>query len=71
MDNIIESTDDRKQAIKLTQNIEKATCIIKGGFEVKKWMFSSDIKRQEKINLPIEEQTEKILGVKWSQSEDQ
>ena len=69
MDDIIESMDDRKQAIKLTQDIEKA--IIKGGFEVKEWMFSSDTDRQEKTNIPIEEQTEKILGVKWSQSEDQ
>ena len=34
-------------------------------------MFSSDTDRQEKTNIPIEEQTEKILGVKWSQSEDQ
>ena len=58
-----------KQAIKLTQDIEKA--IIKGGFEVKEWMFSSDINRQEKTNISIEEQTQKILGVKWSQSEDQ
>ena len=69
MDDVIESTDDRKQAIKLIQDIEKA--IIKGGFEVKEWMFSSDIDRQEKTNIPIEEQKEKILGVKWSQSEDQ
>ena len=69
MDDIIESTDERKQAIKLTQDIEKA--IIKGGFEVKEWMFSSDINRKEKTNIPIEEQTEKILGVKWSHSEDQ
>ena len=69
MDDIIESTDDSKQAIKLTQDIEKA--IIKGGFEVKEWMFSSDINRQEKTNISIEEQTQKILGVKWSQSEDQ
>ena len=59
MDDIIESTDDRKQAIKLTQDIEKS--IIKGGLEVKEWMFSSDINRQEKTNIPIEEQTEKIL----------
>ena len=66
MDDIIESTDDRKQAINLTQDIEKS--IIKGGFEVKEWMFSSDINRQEKTNIPIEEQTERILGVKWSQS---
>ena len=56
MDDIIESTDDRKQAIKLTQDIEKA--IIKGGFEVKEWMFSSDTDRQEKTNIPIEEQTD-------------
>ena len=69
MDDIIESTDNHKQAIKLTQDIEKA--IITGGFEVKEWMFSSDINRQEKTNIPIEEQTEKILGVKWSHSEDQ
>ena len=34
-------------------------------------MFSSDINRQEKTNIPIEEQTGKILGVKWSQLEDQ
>ena len=59
MDDIIESTDDRKQAIKLTQDIEKS--IIKGGLEVKEWMFSNDINRQEKTNIPIEEQTEKIL----------
>ena len=69
MDDIIESTDDRKQAIKLTQDTEKA--IIKGGFEVKEWMFSSFIGRQEKTNILIEEQTEKILGVNLSQSEDQ
>ena len=69
MDDIIESIDDRKQAIKLTQDIEKA--IIKGGFEVKEWMFSSDIDRQEKTNKLIQEQREKILGVNWSQSEDQ
>ena len=68
VDDIIESTDDRKQAIKPTQDIES---IIKEGFKVKKWMFSSDINRQEKTNIPIEEQTEKILGVKWSQSEDE
>ena len=35
MDDIIESTDDRKQAIRLTQDIEKS--IIKGGFEVKEY----------------------------------
>ena len=46
MDDIIESTDHRKQAIKLTQDIQKA--IIKGGFEVKEWIFSSDINRREK-----------------------
>ena len=62
MDDIIESTDDSKQAIKLAQDIEKS--VIKRGFEVKKWMFSSDINRREKTNIPIVEQTEKILGVR-------
>ena len=45
MDDIIESKDNITMARELSQDIEKA--IVKGGFQVKEWIFSGDISKQE------------------------
>ena len=71
MDDIIESKDNIALARDLSQDIEKA--IIKGGFQVKEWIFSGDINKQEEtimVQTP-HTSTEKILGIKWNPCEDQ
>ena len=45
MDDIIESKDNITVSRELSQDIEKA--IVKGGFQVKEWIFSADISKQE------------------------
>jgi len=45
MDDIIESKDNLPMAHKLSQYKEKA--IVKGGFQLKEWIFSRDISKQE------------------------
>ena len=71
MDDIIESKDNITIAHELSQDIEKA--IIKGGFQVKEWIFSGDISKQEETIMVQKPHTstEKILGIKWSPCEDQ
>ena len=63
MDDIIESKDNFAMAFKLNQDIEKAT--IKGGFQVKEWIFLGDISKQEETIMVQKPHTstEKILGV--------
>ena len=71
MDDIIESKDNITMPRELSQDIEKA--IVKGGFQVKEWIFSADISKQEEtivVQKP-HTSTEKILGIKWSPCEDQ
>ena len=71
MDDIIESKDNFAMARKLSQHIERA--IAKGGFQVKEWIFSGDISKQEE-KIMVEKphtSTEKTLGIKWSPCEDQ
>ena len=71
MDDIIESKDNITIAHALSQDIEKA--IIKGGFQVKEWIFSGDISKQKETIMVQKPHTstEKILGIKWSPCEDQ
>ena len=71
MDDIIESKDNITMARELSQDIEKA--IVKGGFQVKEWIFSGDISKQEETIMVQKRHTstEKILGIKWSPCEDQ
>ena len=71
MDDIIESKDNITIAHELSQDIEQA--IIKGGFQVKEWIFSGDISKQEETIMVQKPHTstEKILGIKWSPCEDQ
>lgn len=47
--------------------------IVKGGFQVKEWIFSGDISRQEETVMVQKPQTsrEKILRIKWDPCEDQ
>ena len=57
-------------ACELSQDIEKA--IVKGGFQVKEWIFSEDISKQEET-IMIQNphiSTKKILRMKWSPCED-
>ena len=71
MDDIIESKDNLAMARKLSQDIEKA--IVKGGFQIKEWIFSGDASKQEET-ITVQKphtSTEKILGIKWSPYEDQ
>ena len=71
MDDIIESKDNITMASKLSQDIEKA--IIKGGFQIKEWIFSGDISKQEE-SIMVQKphtSTEKVLGIKWRPCEDQ
>ena len=71
MDDIIKSKDNFAMARELSQHIERA--IVKGGFQVKEWIFSGDISKQEET-IMVEKphtSTEKILGIKWSPCEDQ
>ena len=58
-------------ARELSQDIEKA--IVKGGFQVKGWIFLGDISKQEETIMVQKPHTstEKILGIKWSPCEDQ
>ena len=71
MDDIIESKDNITMAREFSQDIEKA--IVKGGFQVKEWIFSGDISKQEETIMVQKPHTstEKILGIKWSPCEDQ
>ena len=71
MDDIIKSKDNLAMARKLSQDIEKA--VVKGGFQVKEWIFSGDISKQEETIMVQKPHTstEKILGIKWSPYEDQ
>ena len=71
MDDIIESKDNFTMARKLSQDIEKA--IVKGGFQVKEWILSGDISKQEETIMVQKPHTstEKILGIKRSPYEDQ
>ena len=74
MDDIIESKDNITMARELSQDIEKA--IVKGVFQVKGWIFSGDISKQEETIMVQKPHTstEKILGIKWdkwSPCEDQ
>ena len=69
MDDIIESTTDLPTVQKLMQDIE--TLIIKGGFKLKKWIFSRDSSNGKKPT-PNESNvgTEKVLGVNWDPIKD-
>ena len=71
MNDIIESKDNITMASKLSQDIEKA--IIKGGFQIKEWIFSGDISKQEETIMVQKPHTstEKVLGIKWRPCEDQ
>ena len=64
MDDIIESKDDLAMFRKISQDIQKA--IDKGGFQVKEWIFSGDISKQEETIMVQKPHTstEKILGLK-------
>ena len=47
--------------------------IVKGGFQVKEWIFSEDISKPKETIMVQKPHTstEKILGIKWSSYEDQ
>ena len=58
----------------LSQDIyRQRKAIVKGGFQVKEWIFSGDISKQEETIMVQKPHTstEKILEIKWSPCEDQ
>ena len=67
MDDIIDSTNNKENALRITKKIEDI--LDKGGFKMKDWIYSRDsIPTDEKI---IPTPTEKVLGIIWSPSHDE
>ena len=67
MDDIIDSINDKANALKVTKQIEDI--LDKGGFKIKEWIYSRySITTDEEI-MPTP--TEKVLGITWSPSHDE
>ena len=70
MDDIIDSVESPDNAKQLTNEIEQLLAV--GGFKMKEWIISNDASSDEKALLVknTTAQTEKVLGVMWSPTND-
>ena len=70
MDDIIDSVESPDNAKQLTNEIEQLLAV--GGFKMKEWIISNDASSDEKalIVKNTTAQTEKVLGVMWSPTND-
>ena len=67
MDDIIDSINDKANALKVTKQIEDI--LDKGGFKMKEWIYSRDSITSDEEIMPTP--TEKVLGITWSPSDDE
>ena len=70
MDDIIDSVENKRRAVKITDEIENI--LETEGFKIKGWIFSNDPVCQEKTAIPNEtcSSPEKVLGVIWNPTKD-
>ena len=67
MDDIIDSVNDKENAVKITKHIEDT--LDKGGFKMKDWIYSKDPVTTDEEIMPT--LTEKVLDLTWSPSHDE
>ena len=67
MDDIIDSINDKANALKVTKQIEDI--LVKGGFKMKEWIYSRDSITSHENIIPTP--TEKVLGITWSPSHEE
>ena len=70
MDDIIDSVENKRRAVKITDEIENI--LETEGFKIKGWIFSNDLVCQEKTAIPNETNSspEKVLGIIWNPTKD-
>ena len=67
MDDIIDSVNDKENAVNITKQIEDI--LDKGGSKMKDWIYSKDPVTTDEEIMPTP--TEKVLGITWSPSHDE